>query len=99
VTTEVRDNEVLAPDEVARVLRLPIATVREGLRRGEIPGKRIMYRWRTRRSDLDALLTPRPTSTTSPTPATRPVPTVTSAPPLGQVGRPRKRRLRDRVPQ
>jgi hypothetical protein len=89
-------DEVLAPAEVAKILKLPIATIREGLRRGVIPGCLIMRRWRTKRSDLVALLSVRPAAP-SPTAPTRPVPTVTSAPPLGRPGRPRKRRLRDRT--
>jgi len=40
--------------EAAEVLRLPPRTVREYVRRGEIEGRIIGGRWRSRRCDLDA---------------------------------------------
>lgn len=96
MTADVAD-EVMSPAQVAKYLGLPLSSVWELLRRHELPGVRLGRRWRTRRSDLDALLSAKPTTPSATATTPRPVPIVTAAPALGRPGRPRKRRrLRDR---
>jgi excisionase family DNA binding protein len=51
------DFEILTPEEVAQLLRLDKETVYRNLRSGRLPGTKVGGQWRTRRSDLDQLLT------------------------------------------
>ena len=51
------DFEILTPEEVAQLLRLDKETVYRNLRAGRLPGTKVGGQWRTRRSDLDLLLT------------------------------------------
>jgi excisionase family DNA binding protein len=45
---------LLTIKEVAAILRLHPRTVREYVRRGDLPGRVIGRRWRFRRKDIDA---------------------------------------------
>ena len=51
------DFEILTPEEVAQLLRLDKETVYRNLRLGRLPGAKVGGKWRTRRVDLDQLLT------------------------------------------
>ena len=92
---ETMTDAVLTPEEVAARLRLPVATVRTALRRGELPGALICRRWRVRRSDLDALFGAR---ATEPAAAPSPAPAPTPEPPVlvGAVSRAMRTRGRPR---
>jgi excisionase family DNA binding protein len=46
------DDELLTPDQVARIVRLHPRTVRKLIARGELPGVKIARQWRTRKGEL-----------------------------------------------
>ena len=48
--------EVLTVEQVAEYLQMPVQTVRQHLRTGELPGRKIGKTWRVLRSELDAWL-------------------------------------------
>lgn len=49
--------ETLTPEEVAAILRIDKETVYRNLRQGRLPGAKVGGQWRTRRVDLDRILT------------------------------------------
>jgi excisionase family DNA binding protein len=46
----------MAPNEVAEMLRLPLSTVYELARRGDIPGRRFGRAWRFLRPSIEEML-------------------------------------------
>ena len=49
-------HDVMTADEVAEMLRLPISTVYELARRGELPGRRFGRAWRFLRPSIEEML-------------------------------------------
>jgi putative molybdopterin biosynthesis protein len=44
--------KLLTPEEVAKILDISEYTVKEMLREGEIPGKKVRGKWRVKQEDL-----------------------------------------------
>ncbi len=86
----------LTPEEVAHVLRLPLASVRDLLRRGEIPGaSRVGRLWRVRKDVLLARFESTFAPTTAATPDDEMEPVIVTSPPrFGRAGRPARARRR-----
>lgn len=51
-----QDDELLKPDEVAKILGMTLPAVRKQLYLQQIPGVKKGRQWRTWRSDLDAYM-------------------------------------------
>ena len=57
VPTGLTRNEVMTAREVAELLKMPVSTIYELARRGELPARRLGRTWRFLRPRLEELLT------------------------------------------
>jgi excisionase family DNA binding protein len=49
-------NEILTPEEVSDILKVPLFSVRKLLRDKEIPGKKVGKHWRIAKQDLEKFM-------------------------------------------
>lgn len=49
-------NDILTPEEVSDILKVPLVSVRKLLRDKEIPGKKVGKHWRIARQDLEKFM-------------------------------------------